>query len=287
MPIAMIAGIALYPYVSRLAGIIPWFIFLMLLITYAKMDLKQLRLRKMHLWLILIQVFGSIAVYLLLRPIHPVLAQGAAVVVMAPTATSAPVIVRMLDGDVESVTAFSLLSNLVVIAMSPLFFSFMGSGEGFSFWISMVEVFKHVALLLLLPLIIAVVLQKLSPKASEIVGRLGFISFYLWAIALVIVIGKTMHFITLQDSSHYLVEIWLGIVTLILALAQFRLGRKIGSKYNETVSGGQGLGQKNTILVIWMSQTFLNPLSSIGPGAYVIWQNTINSWQIWRKNNKR
>jgi len=46
------------------------------------------------------------------------------------------------------------------------------------------------------------------------------------------------------------------------------------------------LGQKNTILAIWMAQMYLNPISSIAPGAYVLWQNIINSYQVWlhRKN---
>ena len=33
------------------------------------------------------------------------------------------------------------------------------------------------------------------------------------------------------------------------------------------------LGQKNTVLAIWMAYTYLNPLSSVGPGSYVLWQN--------------
>ncbi|MDR0371845.1 MAG: transporter, partial [Prevotellaceae bacterium] len=28
---------------------------------------------------------------------------------------------------------------------------------------------------------------------------------------------------------------------------------------------------------------YLNPVSSIGPGTYVLWQNIVNSYQIWRK----
>jgi len=43
------------------------------------------------------------------------------------------------------------------------------------------------------------------------------------------------------------------------------------------------LGQKNTVLAIWMAVTYLNPLSSVGPGSYVVWQNIINSWQLWKK----
>jgi bile acid:Na+ symporter, BASS family len=28
---------------------------------------------------------------------------------------------------------------------------------------------------------------------------------------------------------------------------------------------------------------YLNPIASIGPGAYVLWQNIINSYQVWLK----
>ena len=49
------------------------------------------------------------------------------------------------------------------------------------------------------------------------------------------------------------------------------------------ISGGQALGQKNTVLAIWMAYTYLNPLSSVGPGSYVLWQNIINSYQLWKK----
>ena len=64
------------------------------------------------------------------------------------------------------------------------------------------------------------------------------------------------------------------------------MGKRIGSIYNDRISAGQALGQKNTVLAIWMAFTFLNPLTSVGPGSYVIWQNIINSYQLWKKRKK-
>ena len=55
------------------------------------------------------------------------------------------------------------------------------------------------------------------------------------------------------------------------------------SAYDDRISAGQALGQKNTVLAIWMACTYLNPLSSVAPGSYVIWQNLFNSWQLWKK----
>jgi BASS family bile acid:Na+ symporter len=36
-----------------------------------------------------------------------------------------------------------------------------------------------------------------------------------------------------------------------------------------------------------MAQTYLNPISSVAPAAYVLWQNCINSYQLWRKGRKK
>jgi len=65
------------------------------------------------------------------------------------------------------------------------------------------------------------------------------------------------------------------------------MGRMIGAKYGERIAAGQALGQKNTIFAIWMAQTYLSPLVSIAPAAYVLWQNTINSYQIWKARTKK
>ena len=70
---------------------------------------------------------------------------------------------------------------------------------------------------------------------------------------------------------------------IVLCLSQREFGKRIGSAYHDRISAGQALGQKNTVLAIWMAVTYLNPLSSVGPGSYVVWQNIFNSYQLWKK----
>ncbi|MDE6422428.1 MAG: transporter, partial [Muribaculaceae bacterium] len=60
------------------------------------------------------------------------------------------------------------------------------------------------------------------------------------------------------------------------------IGRVIGGRFGDKVSGGQALGQKNTVLAVWIALAYLNPISSIAPAAYIAWQNIINSWQLMR-----
>ena len=65
------------------------------------------------------------------------------------------------------------------------------------------------------------------------------------------------------------------------------LCRAIGRRYGDPAAGGQSLGQKNTVLAVWMAQSFLDPISSVAPTAYIVFQNFVNSYQIWRKDRER
>lgn len=283
MPIAMTIGIVFYSWLNQFTHITPFLIFTMLFLTYSKMNFREIRLSRMHYLLISIQVGGSVLAYLVLRPFNEILAQGVMICVLAPTATAAPVITSMLGGNVESLTAYSLLSNLTIIVGAPLLFSFIGEYQQVSFWVSFLSIAKQVVLLLFIPLLMAFLLQVFTPKVTDKIGKYPSLSFYLWGIALTLVTARTANFIATQGSDSYFIEILLAIAILIVCLLQFYFGRKIGRKYDDTIAGGQGLGQKNTILAIWMAQIYLNPLASVGPGAYVLWQNSVNSYQVWRK----
>ena len=70
-------------------------------------------------------------------------------------------------------------------------------------------------------------------------------------------------------------------------IVQFWFGKRAGSVQDDSITSGQALGQKNTVFAIWTAYTYLNPLSSLAPGTYVLWQNIFNSWQLWRKNHRR
>lgn len=237
----------------------------------------------MHLWLILIQIVGSFTIFLIISPLNITLAQGIMICVLAPTATAAPVITGMLKGNVSSVTAYSLISNLTVALAAPIIFSLIGSYNNIPFFKSFITISKPVFFLLIFPFVLALLMQKFLPILTLKIATISGFSFYLWSIALCIVTGRTVEFILKQDATSYSTEIYIALGAFIICVLQFIVGRKIGRKYSDTVAGGQGLGQKNTILAIWMAQMYLNPIASIGPGAYVLWQNIINSYQVWLK----
>ena len=115
------------------------------------------------------------------------------------------------------------------------------------------------------------------------VGRNSMLSFGLWLLSLIIIMGKITCFVIEGGVENARIEIILAAVALVICLAQFGVGHWLGRKYGETVAGAQALGQKNTIFAIWLSQSFLNPLACIAPTAYIVWQNLVNSYQIYKK----
>jgi BASS family bile acid:Na+ symporter len=286
LPLAMLTGALSYRLVGYISFLTPYLIFTMLLLTFCKLSPREMRLHPLHKWLLLIQLVGCVVVYGLVYLYDPVVAQGALICVLAPTATSAAVITGMLGGSVAFLTNYVLLCNIGVAIMAPVLFSFMGSQSEMPFFESFLFICRQVGPLLILPLVFAWSLRAFLPKLHARILSVHKLSFYLWAVALTIVTGSTVRFLVEQQDPDYTVEIGLGVVSLVICVGQFLLGRRLGKRYGDPVSSGQGLGQKNTILAIWMAQVYLNPIASIAPAAYVLWQNSINSYQLWLKGRK-
>ena len=286
LPLAMLTGALSYRLVGYISFLTPYLIFTMLLLTFCKLSPREMRLHPLHKWLLLIQLVGCVVVYGLVYLYDPVVAQGALICVLAPTATSAAVITGMLGGSVAFLTNYVLLCNIGVAIMAPVLFSFMGSQSEMPFFESFLFICRQVGPLLILPLVFAWSLRAFLPKLHARILSVHKLSFYLWAVALTIVTGSTVRFLVEQQDPDYTVEIGLAVVSLVICVGQFLLGRRLGKTYGDPVSSGQGLGQKNTILAIWMTQVYLNPIASIAPAAYVLWQNSINSYQLWLKGRK-
>ena len=144
-----------------------------------------------------------------------------------------------------------------------------------------------VSAVLLLPMLLAYVTKHMFHRLHQRIVAVPDLSYYLWGGALVVVTGTTAMNIgnAWHDTSvWFLVSI--AAMGLILCIVQFATGRFIGHYFGKTVEAGQSLGQKNTAFAIWVSTAFLNPLSSVGPGCYILWQNIINSFEIWSYRKK-
>lgn len=286
LPLAMLAGAAGFPVLVYFTPLTPFLIFTMLFLTFCRIPFSAIRFRMLHGWLLALQVGGAIAVYFALKPFNVLAAEGAMVCVMAPTATAAAVITDKLGGSAASITGYTLLSNLATAIAAPLFFPAvhpMYSGLGF--WAAFFLIFQRVLPLLVAPFVAAVLLRRFLPRLNTIIAARHEASFYLWAVALMLVMAQTTHTV-IHEPAEGLTEIWIALGALAVCCLQFFLGKRIGAFYRGKITGGQALGQKNTILAVWMAHTYMTPITAVGPGAYVLWQNIINSWQLWQQRKE-
>lgn len=292
LPIAMAGGILFHNYMGYLSPFSPYLIGLMLFFTYCRLKPHEMKVTKFSLILLAVQVGGGIALYFILSPFNELVAQTAFICVFCPTATAAPVITGMLGGSISKLAAFSLVSNFAVALLAPALFSYIGAhghGNDLSFFYVTGLISLKVVPIILGPLFLAMIVEVLWPSLHAKVAAHQNVSFYAWAISLFIVVGNAVSYVIShlsQNADEGILMIELASVSLLFCLLQFYIGRKVGRRYGDKISGAQGLGQKNTVLAVWMALTFLSPITSIGPAAYVAWQNTINSLQLWLKTKR-
>ena len=286
MPMGMVVGALLCRPVTAAESmsngmITPTLIFLMLFVTFCRVKPRQMKPSMLHVWLLLFQTVVCIGVYLALRPLNDIVAQGAMICVLAPVAMAAVVIGGMLGANVATMATYSLLCNMAVALLAPVILTFTGTGT-----CTFTQILARIAPLLVMPFAAAQFCRFVFPKAAQWVGDHSQISFYMWLASLLVIIGRTTAFIIDLHDASLSTELWLAFAALVICLVQFKVGRMLGRRYGDPAAGGQSLGQKNTVLAVWMAQSFLNPISSIAPTAYIVWQNFVNSYQIYKKDRE-
>ena len=165
---AMVLGVLFHSYISVVEWVVPYLIFTMLAITFCRVRLREFDLSPM-LWIMLaVQIIGSVAVFLAVRPLDIDLAQAAFICVLCPTATAAPVVTGMLGGSIPRVAAFSVLSNLSVALLAPVLFTWVGdSGADLSFKEEFISISMKVAPMIVFPMLLAFILYFCAPKFME------------------------------------------------------------------------------------------------------------------------
>ena len=285
---AIILGLLLHSWCSLLAWIVPYFIFIILLLNFVAVDLRKLHISSMNLWLMLFQIVVSIGGYYTIRSVYPneTVAQGILIGILCPVAASVVVIASMLGAKRETTTTYTIVGNLMVAIIAPVYFSFIGSHQDMSFINSFLLILSKISPVIALPFFVVLVLQVFFPKTNHFLSRYKGISFYLWAICLLLTLGQTINFIFIHGKGNENTILALGISSVITCTIHFATGKWLGGKYGDRIAGGQLLGQKNTAMGIWMANTYLNPLASVFLAFYSIWQNLFNSWQLWYQDRK-
>ena len=54
----------------------------------------------------------------------------------------------------------------------------------------------------------------------------------------------------------------------------------------DEITAGQALGQKNSGFLIWLGYSYMTPVTSVAGGLYSIWQNIINSLELYEQSHR-
>ena len=301
LPVAIVVGTVVYMvfyWVPALDGIgtqlapvidtvFPVTVFLTLLVTFCRVDFQQMRPHRWHAGvlaaqLVLVALCCGVVFAVEDDVEQKLVWESVLTCIIGPTATAAPVVVGKLGGNISTMTAYTMVSSVASALMIPLVFPLLEQTAHADFVQAFVVILVRVALVLLLPLVLGWLLQHHARGLCSRITTVPDLSFYLWALSLSITTGVTVRNIVHSQASLSLL-LMIALLSLVLCFVQFAAGRAIGRCLGEEINSGQALFQKNTALSIWVAYMYLNPVASVGAGCYVLWQNVINSFEIWEK----
>lgn len=304
LPVAMGMGAVIYlifgftPQLDEAArffapicdAILPLFMFLVLFVTFCKVDFRQLRPVAWHFWTGLFQVVFIGVMMGLILGFHMtgdslILMEAILMCIISPCATAAAVVTQKLGGSLEQMTTYTFLSNFITALLVPVCFPLIEKGADMTFWAAFIRILNEVFIVLIVPMLLAYVVKHYMHRLHQKIISVRDLSYYLWSCSLMIVTGTTVKNIVHANTTVALLMA-IALLGLVMCIVQFAVGRFIGHYFNHTQESGQALGQKNTAFAIWMAYTYLNPLSSVGPGCYILWQNIVNSVEIWQKRRE-
>ena len=309
--LSMLIGALGYKIFLPLAPSLPWLIFFMLFFTFCKVNPLDLRLHKWHWAVLFAQLFFSFATYagVLALTHNKILAQGLLMCFIMPTATAAPIIAGKLGGSIQNLTTFTLLSNFATAIIVPATFPLINPAADMTFLPAFLLILSRVAPLLLGPFFAAWLLRLIykwrTKKDFVLSKQAAQVPFYLWVASIVVLMAVVTN-TTISNFQFQISNILILLVSSFFAcLVQFGLGKLIGyylpaeskgKDYQDvlinpaaapttmagvsSITAGQAFGQKNTSLGVWMANTYLDPMASLGAAAYIIWQNIFNSAQL-------
>jgi len=265
--------------------ILPLFMFLILFVTFCKVDFHKLHILPWHLWvsgfqIVFSAVFTGLIIGFKLTGNSLILMEAMLLCVIGPCAAAAAVIVGKIGGDMEEMTAYTFVSNFVTALLIPICFPMIDKHADIPFLSAFLLILYKVCIVLVVPMGLAFIVKHGLPRLHRKIVSVKDLGYYMWGFSLMIVSGTTVKNIVHADTTIGFLLL-IALLGLLLCIVQFAVGRFIGHYFSAAVNAGQALGQKNTAFAIWIAYTYLTPLSSVGPGCYILWQNIINSVEIW------
>lgn len=288
------------PGVSAFAkNVQPWLIAVMLFLQFNRISPHDLRFRRWHFVALGFQILIFIALAVVAFAVPDgnarVLVESAMLCFICPTAAAAGVITHKLGGKLSDTVSYVVLINVAVTVAIPLVIPVFNPSSGVSFLSGLVAISLKIFPLLVLPLLLAWLVRYTAGGLQRWLMRYTGWAFYAWGISLTLAIFLATRALVQSHISFWIVVL-IGVISLVCTLVQFAVGRAAGALSRkrhpdcadvDILTAGQALGQKNTGFLIWLGYSYFTPVTSVAGGLYSIWQNIINSRELYEKNHRK
>ena len=132
-----------------------------------------------------------------------------------------------------------------------------------------------------IPFIGVLLFRRLVKKQDAVLKIANNCAFYIWVFAIFLIIANAAKFLYSRQGGGCEAMV-IAVISAVICGSGFFIGSRIGGK-RRSLECGQSLGQKNTTLTIYLAMTYGVPAAALGPAFYVIWHNTWNAVQLWKR----
>lgn len=217
---------------------------------------------------------------------------GGMLICLCPPANAAPVMAKLLGGNPILALKIFLVGSVIACFSIPLIFGYFcpppAGMEHLDFVGLSKAIFNSIQPIITIPIAIALGLRSFYPEVADKLEKFQKYTMFIWVFNVFILLSKASYDVRAlgvkklwQDGDFQTT----AILSLVLCLLLFFLGWFCERK-SHPIEGSQSMGQKNTMLVIWIAQLYAGPVAALCPTFYVVWQNLVLSWMSRGKKKK-
>ncbi len=265
---------------------ISWSLMTMLFLSCLQLRFSELKPRREH-WIILaLNLLMGIVPYFLFRiflPESPEYAQIAFFVGITPTATAAPVVVAFLNGRIGfALTGFTITNVFIALSLPGLLPLVTGNFSLAFIGDAGLTLFR----IIVLPFLCAVLVRKICPAVQNLPKKCKLFTFSLWSMNLFVIAASTRQYFMTNPGEHPRKLVFAALISLVLCIVSFLAGQ-LFSRHRFCRESSQILGQKNTMLSMYLALHYASSLVAMGPIFYILWHNSWNAIQMYRYDRRK
>ena len=150
-------------------AIFPFMVFSTLFSTYCRIDFHQMRPHRWHIGVLVVQVaLVALNVWIIFQvdadPEQKLLWESVLTCIIGPAATAAPVVTAKIGGNINTMTAYVVMSAFASALMIPAVFPLLERGVSTGFWAVFFIILQKLAMVLVTPLVLGWMVQHYAKR---------------------------------------------------------------------------------------------------------------------------